>query len=175
MYIKSKLSFVGISQADMAGLEKAPRWAKIWSKSFQTKACLDFVIPFLSLSPTFELCSRIFCSYYLYVRYDYYNGSIFGFSKRKLRTSVLILATFWQPPVTGSKQKQNKKLGQLWLGPMLMCPCWQKRGTAFRLVSMQQTHSLLKREKEAESGRVLSLWAAPPPVPVAGEMHNYYG
>ena len=44
--------FVGISQADTAGLEKDPRWAKICSKSFQTKTRLDFVI--LSLS----LCAR---------------------------------------------------------------------------------------------------------------------
>ena len=28
--------FVRISQADRASLEKAPRWAKIWSKRFQT-------------------------------------------------------------------------------------------------------------------------------------------
>ena len=39
-----KLRFVGISQADQAGLEKAPRWAKICSEGFQTKTCLDFVI-----------------------------------------------------------------------------------------------------------------------------------
>ena len=47
---KIKLRFVGISQANQAGLEKAPRWAKIWSKSFQYKTCLDFVILSLSLS-----------------------------------------------------------------------------------------------------------------------------
>ena len=50
------IDFVGTSQADWAGLEKAPRWAKICSKSFQTKACLDFAIhppppPTFSLSP----------------------------------------------------------------------------------------------------------------------------
>ena len=38
------LGFVGISQADRAGVEKAPRWAKICSKTFQTKTCFDFVI-----------------------------------------------------------------------------------------------------------------------------------
>ena len=44
------LCFVGISQIDRAGFEKAPRWVKIWSKSFKTKTCLDFVILCLSLS-----------------------------------------------------------------------------------------------------------------------------
>ena len=47
---------IGINQADWAGLEKAPWWAKICSKSFQTRTCLDccyimfstslFVIPY---------------------------------------------------------------------------------------------------------------------------------
>ena len=44
-----KLRFVGISQADRAGLQKAPRWAKIWSKNVQYKTCLDFCYT-LSLS-----------------------------------------------------------------------------------------------------------------------------
>ena len=43
-YFIIKLRFVGISQADWAGLENAPRWAKIGSKSFKTKTCLDIVI-----------------------------------------------------------------------------------------------------------------------------------
>ena len=41
--------FVGISLANQAGLEKAPQWVKIWSKSFQTKTSLDFCYT-LSLS-----------------------------------------------------------------------------------------------------------------------------
>ena len=47
--------FVGISLADRAGLKKAPRWATIWNKSFQTKtisvffSCLFFFL-ILSLS-----------------------------------------------------------------------------------------------------------------------------
>ena len=49
-YFIIKLRFVGISLADRAGLEKNPRWAKIWSKSSQTKTCLDLVI--LSLHDT---------------------------------------------------------------------------------------------------------------------------
>ena len=36
-YFIIKLCFAGISQADQAGLEKAPRWAKICSQE-----CLDF-------------------------------------------------------------------------------------------------------------------------------------
>ena len=64
MYIKSKLSFVGISQADPAGLQKAPRWAKMWSKGFQTKTCLDFVILSLSLS----LSLSIYIYIYIYPR-----------------------------------------------------------------------------------------------------------
>ena len=44
-----KLRFIGISQADRAGLEKAPRWAKIWSKVSNTRHAwtllyLDFVL-----------------------------------------------------------------------------------------------------------------------------------
>ena len=149
MYIKSKLSFVGISQADPAGLQKAPRWAKMWSKGFQTKTCLDFVI--LSLSLSLDLCSHIFCSYYLYVRYGYYNGSIFGFSNGNCA----------HLPVTGrKKKKKKKKLGKLWLGPMLICSCWQKHGTAFRLVFMQQTHSLLKRANCVESWSFVPLGRA---------------
>ena len=38
------------SQADRAGLEKAPRWRKFAVKVFKTKTCLDFVILSLSLS-----------------------------------------------------------------------------------------------------------------------------
>ena len=38
------------NQANRAGLEKAPQWAKNWSKSFQTNTCLDFCYTFLSLS-----------------------------------------------------------------------------------------------------------------------------
>ena len=49
-----------ISQADRAGLEKAPRWAKIWSKTFQTKTCLGFVI--LSLSVSLSLSLSVFLS-----------------------------------------------------------------------------------------------------------------
>ena len=49
--------YIGISQADQAGLEKAPRWAKICSKSFQTKTCLDFVI--LSLCVSLSVCLSV--------------------------------------------------------------------------------------------------------------------
>ena len=41
-----KLHFVGISQADLAGLEKAPRWAKIWGKSFQNQDMLGLCYTF---------------------------------------------------------------------------------------------------------------------------------
>ena len=44
MYFIIKLRSAGISQADQEGLEKAPRWAKICSKNFQTKTCLDIFI-----------------------------------------------------------------------------------------------------------------------------------
>ena len=52
-----RIPFVGISLADRAGLEKAPRWAKICSKSFQTKTCLDFVI--LSLCVSLSVCLSV--------------------------------------------------------------------------------------------------------------------
>ena len=55
-YFMIKLRFVGICQADRAGLEKAPRWAKILSKSFQTKTCLDFVGIFKLQAPKFDNC-----------------------------------------------------------------------------------------------------------------------
>ena len=53
----------------------------------------------LSLSLSLDLCSHIFCSYYLYVRYGYYNGSIFGFSNGNCA----------HLPVTGRKQKTKQK------------------------------------------------------------------
>ena len=45
---KIKLHFVGISQAYHVGLEKAPRWAKMLSKTFPIQEML-FVIVSLSL------------------------------------------------------------------------------------------------------------------------------
>ena len=44
----SKLRFKGISQADRADLDKALRWAKMWSKGFKTRTCLDFFLYALS-------------------------------------------------------------------------------------------------------------------------------
>ena len=49
-YFIIKLRFAGITQADQAGIEKAPRWPNICNKSFQTKTCSDFFILPLSLS-----------------------------------------------------------------------------------------------------------------------------
>ena len=37
-FLDRRAVLVGISQADLAGLEKAPRWAKIWSKSTKTES-----------------------------------------------------------------------------------------------------------------------------------------
>ena len=45
-----RVGITAISQAHQSGLEKAPRRAQIWSKSFHTKTCLDFVILSLFLS-----------------------------------------------------------------------------------------------------------------------------
>ena len=48
-YLIIKLCFVGISLADQAGLEKAPRWAKIWSKCFQNQDMLGLLLYSLSV------------------------------------------------------------------------------------------------------------------------------
>ena len=54
-----KLSFVGIGLTDRSGIEKAPRWTKIWSKSFQTKTCLDLCDTFSVYAYHYTVTTRI--------------------------------------------------------------------------------------------------------------------